>query len=229
MSTSTTMNVLLDLDGTLTNPEQGIVGCIRHALDVLEREIPADADLARYIGPPLADAFREILATDDPAEIQAAVAAYRARFGTIGLFENELYEGIPEALEALNARNARLFLATSKPRVYAARIVEHFGLAKFFAGLYGSELDGTRTDKGELIAHILATERLAPADTVMIGDRRHDVIGALRNGVRPFGVLWGFGTLDELKAAGAAGFLEEPADLGRIELGPRSAAIGHRA
>jgi len=218
------MNVFLDLDGTLTNPEQGIVACIRHALDVLDRSVPANVDLTRYIGPPLADAFRELLATDDRAEIEAAVTAYRARFGTIGLFENELYDGIPEALEALTARNARLFLATSKPRVYAVRIVEHFGLARFFAGLYGSELDGARTDKGELIAHILATERLAPEDTVMIGDRRHDVIGALRNGVRPLGVLWGFGTLDELRAAGAAGFLEQPAELGRIGLGADSAA-----
>jgi len=218
------MNVLLDLDGTLTNPEQGIVACIRHALDVLERTVSADVDLTRYIGPPLADAFREILATNDRAEIEAAVAAYRARFGTIGLFENELYAGIPEALEALTARNARLFLATSKPRVYAVRIVEHFGLAKFFTGLYGSELDGTRTDKGELIAHILATERLEPSDTVMIGDRKHDVIGALRNRVRPLGALWGFGTLEELRAAGAAGFLEKPTDLGRIGLDTESAA-----
>src|SRR5690606_1583487 len=99
-----TMNVFLDLDGTLTNPEQGIVACIRHALDVLDRSVPANVDLTRYIGPPLADAFRELLATDDRAEIEAAVTAYRARFGTIGLFENELYDGIPEALEALTAR-----------------------------------------------------------------------------------------------------------------------------
>src|SRR5690606_5907314 len=167
------MNILLDLDGTLTNPEQDIVGCIRHALDTLERTIPADVDLAYYIGPPLADTFRELLATDDPGKIDAAITAYRARFGTIGLFENEIYAGIPEALETLAARGARLFLATSKPRVYAARLVEHFGLAPFFTALHGSELDGTRTDKGDLIAHILEVEGLASAHTVMIGDRRH--------------------------------------------------------
>jgi len=222
------MNILLDLDGTLTNPEQGIVGCIRHALDTLERTIPADVDLAYYIGPPLADTFRELLSTDDPVKIDAAITAYRARFGTIGLFENEIYAGIPEALETLAARGARLFLATSKPRVYAARIVEHFGLAPFFTALHGSELDGTRTDKGDLIAHILEVEGLASAHTVMIGDRRHDVIGALRNDVRPLGVLWGFGTPDELKTAGAAGLLEEPADLGRIGLEPETASALRR-
>jgi phosphoglycolate phosphatase len=195
------MNILLDLDGTLTNPEQGIVGCIRHALAELDHPLPQDVDLARYIGPPLADAFREILAT---------------RFGTVGLFENEVYDGIPEALEALVASNARLFLATSKPRVYAVRIVEHFGLSKFFDGLHGSELDGTRTDKAELIAHIMQIERLSPEETVMVGDRRHDVVGALANRVRPLGVLWGFGSRDELSAAGASELLERPADLRRL-------------
>jgi phosphoglycolate phosphatase len=210
------MNVLLDLDGTLTNPEQGIVACIRHAADALERTIPADCDLARYIGPPLADAFREILSIDDPADVDAAITAYRARFATIGLFENEVYPGIPEALQALTAKGARLFLATSKPRVYATRIVEHYGLATFFQALHGSELDGTRTDKADLIAHILDTERLAAEESVMVGDRRHDVVGALRNRVRPVGVLWGFGTRTELTAAGATEFLETPAELGRL-------------
>lgn len=210
------MNILLDLDGTLTNPEQGIVGCIRHALAELDHPLPQDVDLARYIGPPLADAFREILATSDPEHVAAAVAAYRARFGTVGLFENEVYDGIPEALEALVASNARLFLATSKPRVYAVRIVEHFGLSKFFDGLHGSELDGTRTNKAELIAHIMQIERLSPEETVMVGDRRHDVVGALANRVRPLGVLWGFGSRDELAAAGASELLERPADLRRL-------------
>lgn len=213
------MNVLLDLDGTLTNPEQGIVGCIRHALVALDRTLPADCDLARYIGPPLADAFRELLATDDRAEVDAAITAYRARFASVGLFENEVYAGIPEALDALTAQGARLFLATSKPLVYARRIVEHYGLATFFERLHGSELDGTRTDKTDLIAHILDTERLAPEETVMVGDRRHDVVGALRNRVRPLGVLWGFGSREELTATGAAEVLETPADLGRLRVG----------
>ena len=210
------MNVLLDLDGTLTNPEQGIVGCIRHALVELDHPIPQGIDLTHYIGPPLADTFREILATNDVGHVDAAITAYRARFGTVGLFENEVYDGIPNALEALVASNARLFLATSKPRVYAARIVEHFGLAQFFTELHGSELDGTRTNKAELIAHIMRVEGLAAEETVMIGDRRHDVAGALANGVRPLGVLWGFGTREELLAAGATELLEKPADLRRL-------------
>ncbi len=210
------MNVLLDLDGTLTNPEEGIVACIRHAVDSLDGTIAADCNLAQYIGPPLTQTFADLLATDDPREVDAAITAYRARFATLGLFENEVYPGIPEALGALTAQGARLFLATSKPLVYARRIVEHFGLAKFLTGVHGSELDGTRTDKRDLIAHILATEQLVPEETVMVGDRRYDVLGALANRVRPFGVLWGFGTREELIAAGATRFLESPAELPRL-------------
>ena len=210
------MNVLLDLDGTLTNPEEGIVACIRHAVDALDGTIPPDCDLAQYIGPPLTHTFEAILATDDPRRIDAAITAYRARFATVGLFENEVYPGIPEALERLAAGGARLFLATSKPLVYARRIVEHFGLARFLTGIHGSELDGTRTDKRDLIAHILSAERLDPQETLMVGDRRYDVHGALANRVRPFGVLWGFGTREELAVAGATRFLESPAELRRL-------------
>lgn len=209
------MHILLDLDGTLTNPEEGIVGCILHAFRELGRP-PPDCDLTSYIGAPLADVFRELLETDDPRDVDAALAAYRARFATLGMFENEVYPGIPEALATLTAAGARLYLATAKPLVYAAKIVEHYGLARFFERLHGSELDGTRTDKRHLIAHILETERLDPSTTVMVGDRRHDVAGALHNRVTPYGVLWGFGTREELAAAGASRLLETPDALTQI-------------
>lgn len=209
------MNVLLDLDGTLTDPREGIVGCIRHALAELGEVAPQDADLVRYIGPPLRDAFRELLG-DDQDRIEAAVVAYRARFVDVGIFENKLYAGIPESLQALIQRDVRLFLATSKPRVYAERILDHFGLSPFFAGIHGSELNGSLSNKVELVAHVLAANQLNHASTTMVGDRHHDMLGAIGNGVRPVGVLWGYGSRAELLHAGATELYESPAELAKL-------------
>lgn len=218
------MNVLLDLDGTLTDPKEGIVGCIRHALTGLEHLCPSDADLVRYIGPPLQDTFGQLMGTDDPVRIDAAIALYRERFTGTGMFENTVFHGIPEALAALKESGATLYVATSKPRVYAARIIEHFGLSGFFRAVYGSELDGTRTNKAHLIAHILEVETLSPGMTCMVGDRLHDVAGARANGVFPVGVLWGYGSREELVSAGAAVLFESPAMLG---LAGRTLIRGH--
>jgi phosphoglycolate phosphatase len=198
------MNVLFDLDGTLTDPREGIVGCIKHALVALRRPVPSDDLLATFIGPPLRDTFSELLGTHSSGhEVDAAVATYRERFAAVGMFENAVHAGIPEVLDALSARGARLFVATSKPRVFAERILDHFELAKRFDEIYGSELDGRLADKADLVRHALTASSLAPADTVMVGDRLHDVVGALRNGVFPVGVLWGFGSEQELLTAGA--------------------------
>jgi phosphoglycolate phosphatase len=211
------INVLFDLDGTLTDPRQGIVGCMRHALSVLREPIPAEGDLEKFIGPPLRDAFCELLATTPEDErIAAAVTAYRDRFSAEGMFENAVYEGIPQVLSALSSRNAQLFVATSKPHVYAKRILEHFELAQYFRGVYGSELDGRLSNKGELIGHVLAAASLRARDTVMVGDRLHDVMGALQNKVLPVGVLWGYGSREELTAAGAKQLFENPAELARL-------------
>ena len=196
------MNVLFDLDGTLTDPRAGIVACIRHALSTLGQPAPPESDLERFIGPPLRDALSELLSADSK-RVEAAVAAYRERFTALGMLENVVYEGIPRALDSLAARDVRLFVATSKPRVFAERILDHFGLAQYFSAIYGSELGGELSNKRDLIAHVLATSRLHPADTVMVGDRHHDVHGALCNHVFPAGVLWGYGSRDELRSAGA--------------------------
>lgn len=208
------MNILFDLDGTLTDPREGIVACIRHALSTLGQPVPADAELVKLIGPPLQDSFRELLGS--VGDVDAAVAAYRDRFAAVGMFENAVFEGIPQAMESLLARGTRLFVATSKPRVYAERILGHFGLAEYFSAVYGSELDGRLTDKAELIAHALAASGLSAADTVMVGDRRHDMVGAVANGVFPVGVLWGYGSREELTAAGAEWLFERPGELGRM-------------
>ena len=204
------MNILLDLDGTLTDPRVGIVGCIKYALNELAHGCPSDSELSRYIGPPLQETFSALLSSTDPARINTAVALYRERFAVTGMFENSVYPGITEALSDFQELGAVLYVATSKPQVYALKIVEYFGLHEFFRAVYGSELDGTRSNKADLIAHILQTESLSPASTCMVGDRLHDVVGAKANSVFPVGVLWGYGSRDELVSAGAAALCESP-------------------
>src|SRR5207244_405279 len=147
--------------------------------------------------------FATLLASDDPALIARSIGLYRERFGTVGLFENTVYPGIPEAVTAVRAAGFATYVMTSKPHVYARRIVEHFGLRPLFDAVYGSELDGTRVEKGDLIAYALAEEGLDPARVVMIGDREHDAVGARSNGVRVIGVAYGYGSDVELRAHGA--------------------------
>jgi phosphoglycolate phosphatase len=215
MGTATSRNVLFDLDGTLTDPREGIVACIRHALAALGHSGSVEG-LERFIGPPLRDAFRELLATDDAAVIESAIARYRERFREVGMYENRVYEGIPEALELLDSSGARLFVATSKPRVFAERILEHFCLASHFVSIHGCHLDGTFSEKAKLIAHILAHEHLSAADTLMVGDRHHDAAAAIGNRVIPVGVLWGYGTREELALAGVQRYLERPEEIGGL-------------
>lgn len=209
--------VLFDLDGTLTDPKVGITLSIRHAMAELGRPLGTEVDLDWCIGPPLIDAFARLL-DGDRTLAEAGVAAYRARYGTVGLYENEVYPGIPDLLDALVADGVRLVLATSKPRVFAARILEHFGLDRAFAAIHGSELDGTRVHKTDLLPWILATEAIDPAAAVMIGDREHDVIGARAAGVASVGVAWGYGRDGELTAAGAARVVGRVADLADLLL-----------
>jgi phosphoglycolate phosphatase len=205
--------LLFDLDGTLTDPTEGITNCLAHALREMGAHVPTRETLATTIGPPLRDAFRHFLQTDNAADIERAVTLYRERFAPIGLFENTLYEGIDAALAAHHAGGAQLILATSKPHVYARQILEHFSLGKYFHAIHGSELDGTRDKKNELIAHILATHNIAPDNALMIGDRAVDITGARANGVAGIGVLWGFGSREELTGAEPQSLVATPSDL----------------
>jgi phosphoglycolate phosphatase len=208
------MHLLLDLDGTLTDPKQGILACIRHALHALDIDIDPDTRLESFIGPPLRDSFSRLCGADSSVQlIEAAVGLYRERFSTLGLFENRVYDGIPQCLQALRASTDTLHLATSKPAIYAGRIIEHFGLERHLDGVYGSELDGRLGDKTELIKHIVDRENLRVEKTVMIGDRSFDVIGARNNRVRAIGVLWGYGSEAELRQAGADHLCASPREL----------------
>jgi len=207
------MNILFDLDGTLTDSSPGFIASIRHALLKLDHPVPPDAEIQGYIGPPLEATLASLLGSDSAEHLAAGIAHYRERYGRQGLFENSVYPGIPEALALLRDAGATLFVATSKPHVFACRILEHFGLQPYFKAIYGSELDGRLSNKAELIAHLLAAESLAPAVTFMVGDRLHDVRGALANGVTPIGILWGFGSQAELVEAGAQLFCHHPSQL----------------
>lgn len=208
-----TSAVLLDLDGTLTDPRPGIVACLRYALDRLARPSPSDAALAACIGPPLRASFASLLATGDRALIERAMALYRERYADSGLYDNAVYEGIPAMLQALGHGGRRLFVATSKPAVFAERVVRHFALERHFTGLYGPDLGGRLDDKAELLAHLLEAEGLAVADAVMVGDRAADVVAARANGVGVIGVLWGYGSREELLEAGADAVCAAPPDL----------------
>ena len=205
--------VLFDLDGTLTDPRIGITRCIQHALAALGATPPPERELLWCIGPPLRASFTRLLGTEDQELLDTAIARYRERFSTVGLFENTLYDGIVELLAGLRSRGYRTFVATSKPRVFAERILDNFQLSSFFDGIHGSELDGTRVDKGELIAHLLAVEGLQPDDVIMVGDREHDLVGGAKCGVRCIGVTYGYGSEAELLAHGAVRLAGDPAQV----------------
>ncbi|MBX8492217.1 HAD family hydrolase [Pseudomonas lijiangensis] len=192
-------NILFDLDGTLTDPRLGITRSIQFALAKLGIDEPDITRLEHFIGPPLLQAFMQFYDMDE-ARAWEAVGFYRERFKVTGLYENQVFDGVPELLETLSGQGRTLYIATSKPWVFAREIARHFDFAKYFKVIYGSELDGTRTDKVELIAHLLEQEGLGPKQTLMIGDRKHDLIGGLRNGLDVAAVGYGFGSHEELTA-----------------------------
>ena len=196
-------NVLFDLDGTLTDPAEGITNALMHAQRRLGRPVSPREDLFVFIGPPLIETFMSEWGLSRE-ESEQALVYYREHFGTKGLFENVPYEGIGDCLARLKEAGLRLFVATSKPEPLSLRILEHFDLIKYFEAVAGSTMDEQRTKKGEVIAYALKTFDLRPEETVMVGDRKHDVLGARENGVPCVGVLYGYGSRAELTEAGAA-------------------------
>lgn len=204
-----TARLFFDLDGTLTDPFIGISRSICYALDKLDVPIPSDKELRSCIGPPLIESFRSFAGD---ARAEKALQLYRERFADIGWQENHVYTGIDETLRVLSDSRATMYVATSKPRVYAQRIVEHFGLTKYFDRVFGSELDGTRNDKTDLLRYALAHTDTYPT-TTMIGDRAYDITGARNNGLRAIGVAYGYGSREELMDAGAEAIAERPTDI----------------
>lgn len=202
--------VLFDLDGTLTDSRAGITASIRHALERLGRACPDDDVLAAYIGPPLRGTLSTLLGTTDPAVIDTALAHYRSRYDDVGLYENRVYDGVPEMLEATARRADGLFVATAKTRHAATRIVDHFALARHFRAVYGAEPGGRFDRKVDLLAHLLETGVIRAETSVMVGDRGLDITAAKIHGLRSVGALWGFGDERELAGAGADLLCESP-------------------
>ncbi|WP_114944223.1 HAD family hydrolase [Microvirga calopogonii] len=205
------MIALFDLDGTLTNPKTGITRSVQYALERLGRPVPDADELTWMIGPPLVAGFTELLGGTE--EVQDAVRLYRERYSDVGLFENEVYAGIPALLQDLREKEVRLYVATSKMHVFARRILDHFDLSRFFIEIYGSEPDNRNADKRDLIRHILEREGFDPGRAVMIGDRKHDAIGAKANGIASIGVTWGYGSRQELLDAGSSCLVDDPQGL----------------
>lgn len=200
--------VFLDLDGTLIEPSEGIFACIRYALQRLGEPAPPDNELREWVGPPLRDSFAALLGND---RADAAVAAYRERYSDVGWRECTLYPDIAAALDALVDAGFRLVLATSKPGVYARRIVRLHDIDGVLSDVCGAELDGRLSHKEELLA--FANDRHGQRGIAMLGDRRYDVAGARRNGLRALGATWGFGSREELEGAGADRLLDSPLDV----------------
>jgi phosphoglycolate phosphatase len=205
--------LLFDLDGTLTDPRSGIVRCMRYALARLDAPCPSDDVLASFIGPSLRGTFATLLETSDRALVERALALYREQYADAGLFENKVYDGVVRMLDDVPRLVSAAFVATLKPKAYADRIVHRLGLARHFDGVHGPELDGRFEDKAELLAHLLAVEKLSSENAVMVGDRAGNIVAARANGVRSIGVLWGYGSRAELLDAGADGLCGAPGEL----------------
>lgn len=205
--------ILFDLDGTLTDPKVGITKGVNNALKYYGISVENLDDLCKFIGPPLKDSFIEYYGFSE-AQAEEAILKYREYFGVTGLLENTVYDGIEKLLKQLKDNGKTLIVATSKPHVYAKKILEHFDLAKYFDFVSGSEFDGTRTKKAEVIAYALQNSNITDLESVvMIGDRKHDIVGANENKIDSIGVLYGYGNRDEFEEANATYIVEKVEDL----------------
>lgn len=195
--------LFFDLDGTLTDPAQGITNSFVHALKYFGIEIPSYETLCTFIGPPLPETFKTQFGFDEQ-KVAEGVKKYREYFATKGLLENSVYPGIPELLAGLKAAGKKLVVATSKPEEYSIRIIEHFGLTQYFENVCGSLMDESRSKKDEVIAYAIERNHISDKSKIlMIGDRKHDILGAKKIGLKSCGVLFGYGSLEELEEAGA--------------------------
>lgn len=206
---------LFDLDGTLTDPGEGITRSVAYALSFFGIEVKDRTALYPFIGPPLVDSFSTFYGFS-PEQARQAVERYREYFSRQGIFENELYPGIKELLENLKRQGVRILLASSKPEVYARKILEHFQLLPFFDFVAAATMDDTRSKKTDVVRYALESCGISPDRAVMIGDRHHDIEGAKDNTLESIGVLWGYGSREELSAAGATRLAESVPQLASL-------------
>ena len=210
--------ILFDLDGTITDSALGITNSVKYALNKLNAPIPPYETLCKFIGPPLLDGFRDICGFD-AEKAQEAVKLYREYYESTGLYENAVYDGIPEFLRTLKEKGKTVILATSKPEKFARLILEHFNLIQYFDYAAGATIDETRNKKDAVIAYALKECNITDKSlAVMVGDRHHDIFGAKQNGISCVGVLYGFGNREELESAGADYIAENIDELYKILL-----------
>lgn len=202
--------ILFDLDGTLTDSAEGVINCAQLALSKLNLPIPQRADMQFIVGPPLRDSFLRLGVAEK--DVETAVEIYRSRYVPTGMFENTPYPGISAMLGALKDASHELYVATAKPEGMATEILEKFCLAGYFNRIFGASMDGTRDTKDAVIAYVL--EELGQRENfIMIGDTHYDVLGAAAHGIKTIGVSWGYGTVADMKAAGALAIVDSPAQL----------------
>ena len=212
--------ILFDLDGTITESAPGILNSVRYALKKMGFSIRDEEELLQFIGPPLVDSMNKYYGMNEE-QAEQAVVFYREYFSQKGMFENSVYEGIEESLKILSESGKKLAIATSKPKVYSVRIVEHFGLADKFEKICGASMDKSRNEKAGVIRYTLEMLGIPDeekASVLMVGDRRHDIIGAKQNGLDSMGVLYGYGNRNELEEAGADYIAESAMDVAKIIL-----------
>lgn len=208
--------ILFDLDGTLTDPGEGITNSVAYAMKKLGMDIPGKTELYKFIGPPLIESFKKFCGFSDE-KASLAVEYYREYFKEKGMLENTVYSGIGEMLDFLQKTGKKLIIATSKPELFTVKILEHFGLINYFDFISGATMDNSRSNKADIIKHALKSCNITDlSKAVMVGDREHDIIGAKKNGIDSIGVLFGYGSYGELKSAGATYIAENIEDICRI-------------
>lgn len=204
--------IFFDLDGTLTDPAEGITNSVAYALEKYGIKVEDKKTLNCFIGPPLNDSFMKYYGFT-PEKAMEAIWVYREYFRDKGIFENEVYEGVPQLLEKIKQSGRKIVLATSKPEEFALRILEHFNLSKYFDVVAGASMDEKRNKKGDVISYAMEKGGFSAENAVMIGDREHDVLGAKENGLPSIGVLYGYGSREELEQAGADYIAETVEDI----------------
>jgi phosphoglycolate phosphatase len=205
--------VLLDLDGTLSDSKPGIAASFRYTVGQMGHDPDKAGDLTWAVGPPIAVSIRRLLEQYGDDRVDQAVTIYRARYSDVGIYDCAVYPGVLGMLDALRDAGITLYVATSKRKDFADRVIDHLSLRPYMREVYGALPGGGLDDKQDLLAHILSTERIAARDAVMIGDRLHDMHAAAHNDIRSIGVLWGYGGRDELLHAGAGSVVENPAEI----------------
>jgi len=208
-------HILFDLDGVISDNSDGITNGVKEVIKHFGLDVPPKSELLKFIGPPLHDAFTEYLGLSD-TDVETAVKVYRKYYRDVGIFENVMYDGVPQMLGELQNRGYKLYLATSKPEEFARRICTRFGIDIYFTYIGGATFDGSRDKKADVMRYVMDEYDISPQEAVMIGDRHHDVYGARECNVDCIGVLYGFGSEDELMNAGAVHLASTPADIIKI-------------